>query len=213
MKFKALLPLLLLCFLSACETPWYTIEKENEELKLENARLLASQQGMDGKMYASEQARLMAVKRYDELNAKQQKTIRDLREKLIGTGLTVKIVNGRPVIVLPNGVFFKSGKHALTSAGKKALASVSSILKTKYTNFVVSVEGHTDSTPIKKSKYADNYQLSAERAREVLNYLGKSGLGKARLQGAFFGPSKPVSSNKTAVGRKKNRRVELVLIG
>jgi chemotaxis protein MotB len=214
MKFKVILPLFLLMFLSACQTPWYKLEIENEELRAENERLINSQSNIDKKIYSSEQARLTAEKRFEELNAKQNQTINDLRSKLKGTGLTVKIVNGRPVIVLPNGVLFRSGQHKLLTSGQKALKTVSSILNSKYSKFVISVEGHTDSDPISKSKYKDNYQLSAERAREVLNYLSKSGgIKSERLQGAFYGPSKPVSSNKTSAGKRKNRRVEIVLIG
>jgi chemotaxis protein MotB len=214
MRKKLLMPLVLMVMLTACETPWYKAQKENDALRAENQRLMAERNGFDDMIFKSQAERDAAVANYQALKRKQNNTVADLKRKFANTGASITLVDGRPAIVLPSGVFFNSGKHTLNTGGKNTLKKVANLLNSQYSKFVVSVQGHTDSDPIRRSKYADNYQLSAERAREVLNYLSKSGgIKNSRLQGAFYGPNKPVSSNKTAPGKKKNRRVELVLIG
>lgn len=67
------------------------------------------------------------------------------------------------------------------------------------------IEGHTDSLGGK----AHNMKLSQRRADSVRNYLvNKFGIAPDRLKAVGYGPTKPVDSNKTEAGRKKNRRIE-----
>ncbi len=56
---------------------------------------------------------------------------------------------------------FKSGSAQLSDAGKKALGEVAAKIKSQYPNSYVSVQGHTDSQPIKISKWDDNWQPAA----------------------------------------------------
>jgi chemotaxis protein MotB len=77
----------------------------------------------------------------------------------------------------------------------------------------IQVAGHTDNMPIgKKSDWADNWQLSSERALTVTRFLIQQGLGARQLSAAGYGEFDPVKSNGNATGRKKNRRIELVLL-
>jgi len=222
MKVKAIIPLLFLVVLSACETPWYRLQRENDELRAENEQLRSMPQqtnvGSDEEIYKIQGERdnaVAALKKLRAEKAKNDETLAELRKKLASTGLSMTMVDGKPAIVLPNGVFFNSGKHTLNTSGQNVLEKVASVLNGKYAKFKISVQGHTDSDPIVKSKdrYEDNYQLSSDRAREVIKYLSKNGVENKRLQGAFHAANKPVSTNKTAAGKKKNRRVEIVLIG
>lgn len=210
MKKKAIIPLLLMVALSACETPWYRLQKENDELRAENQRLMSeasNNSGISEKQLYDSQAKLASAQaEISRLKEQNDKTTKELRAALEGTGAAVTTRDGKPAIVLPNGILFNSGKHEVNSKGQSTLKQVANALNGKYGKLKISVQGHTDSDPIRKSKYADNYQLSAERARSVLNYLSKSGIDAKRLQGAFFGPHRPLSTTKS-----KNRRVELVL--
>ncbi|HEX7972055.1 MAG TPA: OmpA family protein, partial [Thiobacillus sp.] len=70
----------------------------------------------------------------------------------------------------------------------------------------VEVAGHTDST----NTDAYNRKLSQRRAEAVRAYLVKKGVAADRLTAKGYGESRPVASNKTAAGRAKNRRVELI---
>ena len=70
----------------------------------------------------------------------------------------------------------------------------------------VRVEGFTDSSGNQES----NLKLSQERADAVANWLIDHGVDRSRLAAKGYGEDKPVASNKTETGRRKNRRVELV---
>jgi OmpA-OmpF porin, OOP family len=71
----------------------------------------------------------------------------------------------------------------------------------------VGVYGHTDNT----GSATANQRLSEDRAASVKSYLVSKGLTISRIESKGFGPSKPVADNGTAVGRAKNRRVQIVL--
>jgi outer membrane protein OmpA-like peptidoglycan-associated protein len=69
------------------------------------------------------------------------------------------------------------------------------------------IEGHTDSTGA-----ADyNRQLSQKRATAVLQFLQTQGLDSRRLKAVGYGMDQPVADNSTPDGRKRNRRVEIVI--
>ena len=73
----------------------------------------------------------------------------------------------------------------------------------------LSVEGHTDST----GRTAINQSLSEKRAISVVNYLGQCGISPAMMSMRGYGESRPIASNRSANGRKKNRRVEIIMEG
>jgi OOP family OmpA-OmpF porin len=70
------------------------------------------------------------------------------------------------------------------------------------------IEGHTDST----GSLETNMRLSKERAAAIKSYLIENGISASRLESEGFGPNQPVGSNKTAAGRKQNRRTEVKVI-
>lgn len=72
----------------------------------------------------------------------------------------------------------------------------------------VSIEGHTDS----KGSNSYNKQLSAKRARSVRNYLIQHGVDASKISAKGLGEGSPSESNRTAEGRAKNRRAELIPI-
>lgn len=71
----------------------------------------------------------------------------------------------------------------------------------------VQVMGHTDNT----SNAGANQTLSEKRAISVMNYMVKNGIEKERITSIGFGSNKPVASNSTEEGRKKNRRTEFLI--
>jgi chemotaxis protein MotB len=105
-------------------------------------------------------------------------------------------------------VLFNPGKSELRTSGLKALNKVAPVLKQG--DHLIRIDGHTDSDPIRRSKWDDNWQLAAERARQVLKVLIKQGVPKDRIFFAAFADTRPRATNKTTAGKKQNRRVELV---
>ena len=71
------------------------------------------------------------------------------------------------------------------------------------------VDGHTDDVPIRAGRYADNWDLSTERALSVVRYLNQQGLPANRLAAAGYGEYQPLDSSDNQDARRKNRRIEL----
>jgi len=111
-------------------------------------------------------------------------------------------------------VLFSSGRATLTTAGKRALATVASKIKTTYPSNTVRIYGHTDSDKIVKTKklWADNLDLSANRAMAVTRYLIDRGVLRSKIETVGMGASRPITDNKTKAGKAKNRRVEIVVV-
>ncbi|MBI1367771.1 MAG: OmpA family protein [Planctomycetes bacterium] len=121
-------------------------------------------------------------------------------------GIDVTAGNGVITVRVPGDVLFESGKVDIKSTAKKTLGQIASVIKTQYPGKVVRVEGYTDSDPIKKSKWADNKELSAHRALAVERYLISQGLPDDKLYSAGFGEANPRST------KALSRRVEIVVV-
>jgi outer membrane protein OmpA-like peptidoglycan-associated protein len=106
------------------------------------------------------------------------------------------------------GVTFKLKSNELTEGSKKILDDVAVELK-QFPAVQVEVQGHTDTTGSAQT----NETLSRKRAEAVTDYLVGRGIPKERLTAKGYGSSQPVADNKTAEGRKANRRVELKWLG
>jgi len=136
----------------------------------------------------------------------------ELRRQL-GRDADVQIRDGDLVITLPSQITFSSGSSDLSSSGRGLLGRIVGSLRDKYPNQTISIEGHTDDDPIRKSKFGTNWRLSVERAMAVRDYLEKQGgfsAGRFRVVG--YGPYRPVASNSNPSGKGRNRRVEIVIV-
>ncbi len=118
---------------------------------------------------------------------------------------------GTITVTLPNAILFSPGKASLKKISITELNHVFSVLQERYGGKTIDIVGHTDSDPIKKSKWQDNWQLSAERALSVLRYMNKKGIKGDKIMAVAAGEDRPVSSNSTSSGKARNRRVEIVV--
>lgn len=112
-------------------------------------------------------------------------------------------------IVLESGIFFGSGRHELTPAGKAALTQlVATLLKDDYRDYEIELAGHTDSDPITRSadRYRDNHDLAAMRANSVRRFLIEQGVPAERVYLSAWGHHRPLGKDKA-----KDRRVEILL--
>jgi len=158
-----------------------------------------------------------------QLTASQQK-IADLQKQIeegkttagkasgFGDDMDVRYdaVAGTITVTLPNTILFASGKATL-KATTSELDHIRNVLRERYSNMDIDIVGHTDSDPIKKSKWADNWQLSSERALSVLRYLVKRDIRSEKIRAVAAGASRPIASNSSSAGKTKNRRVEIVV--
>jgi len=205
-----LLALIAVITSSGC-TNW---KKKHEALNVENKNL-------EGLL---ERERAEKGQLADQL-AKDQQIIADLQKQIsekkkspaeatgFGEGYDVNFdaAAGTITVTLPNAILFDSGKANLKNATSKELDHIYAVVKEKYPGREIEVVGHTDTDPITKSKWADNLELSAQRALSVSRYLIQRGVSDSRIKSAGCGAARPIASNATAAGKQKNRRVEIVV--
>jgi OOP family OmpA-OmpF porin len=101
---------------------------------------------------------------------------------------------------------FPSGRSDLPAEALAILAKVKSVAQGLGPD-AVTVEGHTDSV----GDAALNEKLSQKRAEAVAQYLSTTGIDSQKIQAIGYGFTKPISSNRTPVGRSQNRRVDVVI--
>jgi chemotaxis protein MotB len=157
--------------------------------------------------------------------AKDQQIIAELQKQILekkktaaeatgfGEGYDVSFdaAAGTVTVTLSDKILFDSGKANLKSATSKELDHIYAVLRERYSGKEIEVIGHTDTDPIRKSKWADNWELSAERALTVSRYLMKKGISEGNIKAVGCGPARAIASNATASGKRKNRRVEIVV--
>lgn len=118
---------------------------------------------------------------------------------------------GTITVTLPDAILFDSGKAELKKEASAKLDHIRAVIREKYADKQIDVVGHTDTDPIKKSNWKDNWELSAHRALAVTRYLVAHGIDEKIIRAVGCGQSRPVVSNATASGKARNRRVEIVV--
>ena len=194
-------------------------EGAKSELKACEDRLAALEGDFEAAVaerLAASEAELEELRRQKAAQEKRLAAFRELNDKLselIAAGeLEIYMRNGLPVIALPSQVLFASGKAELSNKGEKALKKVGSALA-GLSEQRIQVAGHTDNMPIgDKLDWEDNWELSAARSLTVTRFLIIGGVDPTKLVAAGYGEFDPVASNDSGSGRKKNRRIELVLL-
>lgn len=106
-----------------------------------------------------------------------------------------------------NNIFFDFDQATLKSESFPELNRIVTLMGEKPT-LEVEISGHTDSTG--PEDY--NLGLSERRAKSVVRYLTDKGVAKERVKVTFYGETKPIETNETKEGRKKNRRVEFKIL-
>lgn len=148
-------------------------------------------------------------KELDELLAKINSYIKE--NKLEGVIIATREERGIE-LVLQEDVLFDSGQAVVKEQAKPFLNTVADLLKT--ISNMVEIEGHTDSQKIiQPSRYTSNWNLSGDRAANVVNYfINEQNIPSDRFNIAGYADTKPVASNATPEGRLKNRRVVIVIL-
>lgn len=146
----------------------------------------------------------------------QMETLNDDINKIItendlGQDISTNSYEDGLVITFPSSVFFDSGNAVLKDTMKRALDIIADKLNDIDNDILV--KGFTDNVPIKDSMFPSNWQLSAVRAANVVQYLiEKDNVDGTRLMAVGCGENNPVASNDTVEGRNKNRRIEMIIL-
>jgi chemotaxis protein MotB len=125
--------------------------------------------------------------------------------------ITVKKDSRGLVISIQDTIFFSKGSADLGIQAQDILTSVGQMLA-QMPN-AIRIEGHTDNIPIHTQKFYSNWELSIARATSVLHHLlNTSHIPPERLSASGYGEYKPIASNKSEIGRRFNRRVDIIII-
>ncbi len=113
-------------------------------------------------------------------------------------------------LIFGSRLLFDSGQAVLKKEAAAALELAAKIIN--QIDRPVSIEGHTDSAPLRNSNmYPSNWELSLARALAVRDYLvGQAEVNSLRIRVAALADSRPLGDNATEEGRLLNRRIEIV---
>jgi chemotaxis protein MotB len=110
---------------------------------------------------------------------------------------------------IKGSILYASGEAEIKEGAKPILSKVGDVLK-KFKEFSVEIEGHTDNVPMTNGTYKDNNWLSSARALNAAEFLIETHeLDPAKIKYSGRGEYEPLTSNATAEGRAKNRRIEI----
>ena len=139
----------------------------------------------------------------------------EMQEKGKGPAIQLEEAEDGFVIKLPAELLFKKGSAVIENEDAILfLKRIALIIQELPKGIETSVQGHTDNTqPGKNSPFRDNWELSTARAIAVLRELLLDGVDPKHIDAAGFAEFRPIATNATEKGRKKNRRVEIRFFG
>jgi flagellar motor protein MotB len=148
----------------------------------------------------------------------QQRRAEEQRRQALEQALAGPLAAGRVTlehgrIGISGSVLFAFNSAELQPEGRQLLKSLAAPLAAylKARDEILMVSGFTDDRQVRGNSrhFADNWELSAQRALTVTRALIEEGMPSSAVFAAAFGAEQPVASNADAEGRAKNRRVEM----
>jgi len=147
----------------------------------------------------------------DQMHDIKKKIEKEIDKKGYSDKVKVVLNNEGLEISIQDIVLFGSGDADIKQGVYPLLDQITAVIK-KLDNDI-KVAGHTDNIPIYNSKYRSNWDLSAFRAINVMNFMIEKGkLSSKKISIQAFGEYKPKYDNSTEEGRAKNRRVEIFIM-
>ncbi len=177
-------------------------ELNQTENQLSNKKSQLAREGNNNIILANKNAILVADQSFNERfeEARKQFTSAEAEVYKQGDKLVIRL----------RGLEFPSSQYTLKSSNFPLLTKVQNVIKSFGKSAVV-IEGHTDSMGGKTA----NEKLSTNRAEVVKDYLVANQLeGQSALEinSVGYDYQKPLATNKTSLGRAKNRRVDVVIM-
>ncbi|MBO4852962.1 MAG: OmpA family protein [Schwartzia sp.] len=126
----------------------------------------------------------------------------ELKTTLTEEGLMIRI---------KETALFPSGSAELVNESQLIVPVVAGLLAAIPERVIIS--GHTDNVPIATDQYPSNWELSSARAMTFMKamFASNAKLNPARFSAIGYSEYRPVASNDTEEGRRRNRRVEIMI--
>ncbi|WP_299225388.1 OmpA family protein [uncultured Psychroserpens sp.] len=187
------------------------LEAKEQALATESARLEKLKKELEARSKrVAELENVIASK--DAAMTKLKNAISKALTNFEGKGLTVEQRNGKVYVSMENKLLFQSGSWAVGTQGKQAVMQLGQVLA-ENPDIAILIEGHTDNVPYKgNAQLSGNWDLSTKRATAIVNILRENAaINPENLTAAGRGEFAPITSNETAEGKAKNRRIEVIL--
>jgi chemotaxis protein MotB len=133
-----------------------------------------------------------------------------LRQEIQNGRLSLRMTSRGLTISFTQAALFPSGEDVIAPDFYPTIQKISAAMN-QVPN-PARAEGHTDSVPIHNSRFRSNWELSAARSIALMELFTKFGVARERLSIAGYADTDPVDNNDTEEGRRKNRRVDLVIL-
>ena len=190
------------------------LEQDNAALKQQNASQQQMSSAMQQQVGSLEQQTAALLAASQQRQQQYDALVQGLSKEVEQGQLQVRQYQNMLAVDLAEQIFFDSGRATLKAGGKEVLQKVGEALK-GYDNKIIRVVGHTDTVPLAKSlqgTFPTNWELSVARAPNVVRFLLEVGIPPERMVPSGRAEYDPVAPNDTPEGRKKNRRIEIMLI-
>lgn len=183
-------------------------KQEAAELREKNAALEEALRTRDQRLAEAETARQALAQQQQQPPAPGWTGPTGGGGRTGGDGTFTRDDSGRNVAAIKGDVVFASGSADIRPEARRELDKIAASINRNYAGSQVRVEGHTDSTPLNKSKakWGTNENLSQARADAVRRYLIQKGVNSGSIDAIGYGSSRPKGS------KAASRRVEVVIL-
>lgn len=152
-----------------------------------------------------------SMQRKDSINLSLVMNLKRSLADINDEDVTVEVKKGVVYISISDKLMFASGSAVVNSKAEAVLAKVAKVVN-DHKDLDILVEGHTDAVPISTDCIKDNWDLSAKRATSVVRLLQTKFLvDPSRMTAGGRGEFEPQSENSSQIGRKLNRRTEIIV--
>ena len=192
--------------LGACRDTSRTLQGRVADLETVRAELQRASTELQQKVQEKE-AELAA------LRGTQDELVSGLKKEIESNQIQVERYRDQLRVDMVDELLFDSGEADVKPAGKAVLEKIGHALQ-KAEGRRIEVHGHTDNVAIVGAlakRFATNWELSAARAVNVTRFLQQSGVEPERLSATARSEFDPRTKNDTDDGRRKNRRIEILL--
>ncbi len=154
------------------------------------------------------------AQKVEELQSYRSEFFGKLREVLANRP-GIQVVGDR--FVFQSEVLFPAGSAEMSGAGQDEIGKLATTLKAIGTqipsglNWILRIDGHADRQNLTGGRFASNWELSSQRAINVVKLLISDGIPANRLAATGFGDNQPLDPNDTTEAYAKNRRIEIRL--
>jgi chemotaxis protein MotB len=188
-------------------SPAPTMNKEESDINV------VDEEKQDEKQDVAEEDLKELQKQQDqkELAEIQKKVNVYIDENDLGNKLDTELTGEGLHVSIRDNVLFASGSADVRSKDRKIVSEIANLLVMDPPRSII-ISGHTDNVPISNSRYDSNWELSVTRALNFMKILLENKkLDPKSFSAKGYGEFQPIASNKTADGRAKNRRVDILI--